>query len=244
MYRTLYVIKRAYGLFINGSQNLKYCISFTVQKIAKKGDKRLTRYKHLYDAIDAGSDHLRHARHSHGEQQQQQQQQQQPHRNNNNNTTTASEPHHHHVIITIVDCALAVNFSPPAGSFLLLSFAFDAAFRCLRHSLKGFSSKRGFHKPHKLINQSETLTAVKEKTGQTMVMRCLVCCCFLGVVWCLQRCLQRSKWGAGACLLHVLSQVLCAWLWCDSTPENPSSALPHVLKQAGAAHESTACCRS
>jgi hypothetical protein len=57
-------------------------------------------------------------------------------------------------------------------------------------------SKRGFLKPHKLNNQSETSAAMKEKAGETMVMRCLVDCCFVGVVWCS----QWSKWGAVACV--------------------------------------------
>jgi hypothetical protein len=69
-------------------------------------------------------------------------------------------------------------------------------------------------KPLKLNNQSETLTAMKEKTGETMVMRCLVDCCFIGVVWCS----QWLKWDAVACL-HVVSQALHVWLRCDLMPK-------------------------
>ena len=65
-------------------------------------------------------------------------------------------------------------------------------------------SKRGFFKPHKLNNQSETSAATKEKAGETMVMRCLVDCCFVGVIWCL----QWSKWGAVACV--------CTWMRVDT----------------------------
>jgi hypothetical protein len=68
---------------------------------------------------------------------------------------------------------------------------------------KVIRSKRGFLEPHKLNDQSETSTAMQEKTGETMVTRYLVDCCFIGVIWCSY---GRNNGRNGVLLLVCLSK--------------------------------------